>query len=1526
MKIILLLFTILFATTLRAQRFSNDKEKFVKELTKTFPIESFQRFLKKDFTPFLLKSSLNSSELEQLVKRCNYLYDENFLAADIMALVHVAMDQKKSSFSSSFVAQWNTIYDSSIDKKDNNILHEFIAFSLAFFGEFSFHSEGNHKWVYQGSTPRWVVKKSGPQIHVSNTNLKCFVYQSGPVDSIVVLNTSGYFDLRKRRWYGRGGTITWEKVNFPKEETFAKIRGYTLNARESILKVDTVALTTPYFDEPILGRLKDKTLFNLKLGESSPIFNSFEKRLKIEGLRDQLNYDGGFSLQGADFIGKGEPGNLAKVVLLYEDRPLFEVRALKFLMNPEQIIARDADVSMHYTSGDSLYAKNTLCYWDEAKKELRVSANKKGSNLLPFNDSYFKLFIKAPLLSWTLNSAFPMFTYEVGTAQEQKYAFVDSWDFFDQRAYQRFAGIGNTNPLAEIANLSIEKESTTLPVGEVASALRKSVSQCKSQLIDIASSGFIRYTSSSDVVVVEQKLLNYALSSRGDKDFDELSFVCDLRPKVLNASPSEIANDAYLQELERDFMKTSERRKRQPCYSYIDIDLQEIYLNEVEKVGLSSKQRTSFYPDSSYIKMYGNRDMKVSGWIQSGKFLAHSINGLFDYDSFSIAIDSSDEAYLRVNPLTRNDGGQPIDMASSFSGFQGVLYIDDSTLRSGRNRYNSNYPYLDVQKKLRVLYSAEDIVGGAYDSTRFYYVLDPFVLDSLDDFNEKDLRLKGSLVSDGIFPVLTESLRIMNDYSFGFITQAPEEGYPFYETKSLYQNRIVLSNNGLQGAGTINFLQASATSKKLTFLPDSTVGLANFFSKEIQNGTEYPEAKCELAKMSFKPRQKILSIESYRDSFIGMFKGECLLDGAISISENGMVGSGRIDLMDALLVSDSYNFNSSDIFSDSASFTLRNRFAKYGENPMAIQSEGLKTHLSFKDRLGIFNSSGSKRIKFPSNKFYCQMDKFIWQMDGESIDFERNKGKETNFESSAGIVANNFFSLDPEQDSLQFKSISAQYDLKNETINCYKVDFLELGDAYIYPKGRQVNILKNAVIDTFENARIVANRVTKLHEFTDVTLNILGRNEFNGIGNYLYYDRDSISTKLAVKSIYFDRIQTVAKATIPEDIHFQFSNKFEYYGSMDISSKNQGVICEGYTRIVHDCAFDKSWMYFEDTIIAENVSVPVTDELKNKAGEELAVGFLWRDAPNPDSIQIYPTFLSSKDFITDAYLFEATGKVFYDYENARFEISDEFNKTINPYSSNTITLKDGSCHIAGTGSIDLGIDLAPVTVTSYGSIAYNLKKEKTVIRVTAKVDIPLQKSIVSKFASQIILSDSLSEYTFDRKTQDDLTDVFSIYGEGREKGEKIFKEYDEDKLRKMPSFLNATFLIPDLRLESYSLPKNADGDAISGLRSRNSKLVLFSIGDVAVLKKLPGQIFFMKKTSPNVNSGFELILEDKLMNRQNWWKYERVKRNGELKMFSSDMELFKELESIKPDKRKSKNFGFTIFEEGEMFQIMVLKR
>jgi hypothetical protein len=49
----------------------------------------------------------------------------------------------------------------------------------------------------------------------------------------------------------------------------------------------------------------------------------------------------------------------------------------------------------------------------------------------------------------------------------------------------------------------------------------------------------------------------------------------------------------------------------------------------------------------------------------------------------------------------------------------------------------------------------------------------------------------------------------------------------------------------------------------------------------------------------------------------------------------------------------------------------------------------------------------------------------------------------------------------------------------------------------------------------------------------------------------------------------------------------------------------------------------------------------------------MAVGFLWRDSQNSDSINVYPAFLSSKDYPSDAYLFNSSGSLFYDYKNNR---------------------------------------------------------------------------------------------------------------------------------------------------------------------------------------------------------------------------------------------------------------------------------
>ena len=220
-----------------------------------------------------------------------------------------------------------------------------------------------------------------------------------------------------------------------------------------------------------------------------------------------------------------------------------------------------------------------------------------------------------------------------------------------------------------------------------------------------------------------------------------------------------------------------------------------------------------------------------------------------------------------------------------------------------------------------------------------------------------------------------------------------------------------------------------------------------------------------------------------------------------------------------------------------------NRYAKFGEEPIAIQAEGLKAEVTFKERKGTFDSTGNKAQRFPANLYYCKMDKFVWLMDGESIEFEKNKGGESNFESGADLVNDNFFSLVDSQDSLRFKSLSAKYDLKSQTIFCSKVDFVKSGDALLYPDSMKVNIRKAGIMDPFSNAVIIADAITKNHKFEDANVQITSSKLFNGNAKYLYYDRDSVLTKGQLSNIKSNGKYTIGIGEISEASKFKLSKE-----------------------------------------------------------------------------------------------------------------------------------------------------------------------------------------------------------------------------------------------------------------------------------------------------------------------------------------------------------------------------------------------
>ena len=145
MRFILLICSCFIMSVSFCQKFSSDKDKFTKELIKNIPQESFHKYVKKEFSPFLMNSGLNSSEFQTLVNRCNFLFKNDFLPEAIISIVRISLDQKKNTFPASFVSKWNELYNEKESSKDKSELKEFMTFSQSLFFENAFLIADNHK-------------------------------------------------------------------------------------------------------------------------------------------------------------------------------------------------------------------------------------------------------------------------------------------------------------------------------------------------------------------------------------------------------------------------------------------------------------------------------------------------------------------------------------------------------------------------------------------------------------------------------------------------------------------------------------------------------------------------------------------------------------------------------------------------------------------------------------------------------------------------------------------------------------------------------------------------------------------------------------------------------------------------------------------------------------------------------------------------------------------------------------------------------------------------------------------------------------------------------------------------------------------------------------------------------------------------------------------------------------------------------------------------------------------------------------
>jgi len=1361
-RISLFIFFTAFITQVNAQvSFSADSEKYLEQAE-----DYMGQYDRKEAKKFIEEFKPVWAGISGGIKSDVYQYSNTLVAKgakpypEFWAYLTAIKKMGENNLLTTVYEGWKNTLSKTFDARDKKQYSEFLVFSMGFFKDGFIYQTSGQQWKTTGTDYRFDYENNQPKVTYTKTDLKCYAKN----DSSVVYKTSGVLFPLKEKFNGTGGIVTWERAGLSKEETYAELKKYDVSLKSVGFNADSVTFHTTYFKLPLAGKMDEKIVSLPKTQAATyPQFQSYSRRLFIKNIFNNIDYEGGFQMQGASLLGYGTSNEMAQMILYRNNVKFMKSLSTLFTIKPESVDAEKAQAVI-YIEKDSISHIFVRFKYQKSENKVTLSRNKDGLSQSPFSNTYHKIDMYFEAITWKLDD--PVMEFGSLFMNTDKSARFESSNFFSINKYNEIQGMDPVHPMVPIEQLSIRKDTTHLSLAEVASFMGKPTSQILPVIGALNSGGYISYDPDNEIVVVKKKLYDY-LKARAKKiDYDPIDFDSDVDGVQANATLNLLSYD--------------------------------LTVRGVKKVNLSDSQFVRIYPDKQELVLKKNRDMKFSGIVNAGSTEFFGKEFFFSYADYKIDLLQCDSMRLRVWPFDGR-GEKQIRVKSVIRGVKGSITIDGKENKSGLKKGFEKYPILNSTQPTYVFYNDKSIHKGVYDSSSFYFKVDAFVMDSLDNFRPKAQRFAGEFKSAGIFPVFREELYIQKDYSLGFIRKAPPEGLKMYGDKAIFKNEIRLSNKGLQADGVVNFLTATAESKEFTLFPDSLAGLAQkFVNIEQKSPHEVPETRGVHTYVRYVPKQKVMYASS-TDSLINFFgTNETKLKGTLALRPEGMTGKGRMYFEKAEISSRNFKYKTKVIDADTSAFKLKNIEADGG---LSFKTDNVNAHIDFVKREGEFTSNGEESfVEFPENQYICYMDRFRWFMDSEDLQLESDRKSATGIvtiDTDLDLSGSNFFSVHPDQDSLNFMAPKARYDLKSKIISCTKVDFIIVGDARIYPDSAKVTIQKKAKLDILNNAKIVANNTTKYHTIFNARVEIKARKKYQAEGDYIYRDENKLEQKIHFANISLDTTyQTYAKGEIKEEEKFMLSPHFEYKGGIELKAVDIGLNFDGGVRLVHSCnSISRNWFAFKAVIDPQNIAIPVNDVMVNYEGGLLSAGISLNTTL--DSIGIYPTFLSSKLKKEHPDLLATTGFLVFDKRLQEYQIASMDKLKERSLPGNFISFTKEKCVINGDGKMNFGMDFGQVKVTPIGNMTHTITDHSSSMQVSMSINFPFSNDAMEKVAEKINNFPDLQPFDFTKSNYEKaLRELIGI-----EKADKVVADLSlHGEVKRFPPELAATIVIADVKM------------------------------------------------------------------------------------------------------------------------------
>lgn len=904
--------------------FSSDPDEFVKQIADVFKTAQDKQRAKEfvlQLRNFMRQPVYDESRKQQIIADCNLLrkrkaraFPEYYTYINTM----ITLCDENSPIADRNYNVWREVLGEKLRTKSISLqkIVNYLNATNAYIELGALSKTNNMYW--KTDAPNVSFRNDGAKLYIDVPKSRLVCIALG--DSIEVFETTGVVDFDEKKWLGESGVVTWERCDLPRATTNAEFGEYKIDLSKSFFNIDSVKFVNKdYFDYPLYGRVEHKVVQRKSaLGLSYPKFyTKDDQRREVKNIFEGIDYEGGFSQIGKKFQGSGTAQNPAVLSVFRKDTLFIVARALSFAFLPDRLEGSNTRVNIILNDGE-IQHPGLRFRFDNKLKEITMLRGGDGIEKSNYFDTFHQVTFDVEQVKWKIGS--DEMSLGMVDGASRGLARFESIDYYRQAEYNDIQGMAMVHPFQIIKDFYKYNGGYSFDCESFAQYSGMDVHQIRQQMLTYSYDNFVDYDEVTDEVTPTKRLFNYL-----DNRLAEMEAVDERKirnPKLKNPRLADVDYDVMIFE-SRTESDNKYYYASEPINGILDLRNYDIKLYGVDNVAISDFQNVEFRPANGEIRLKKNRDFEFNGVVNAGMAELKGDNFYFSYENYNIELKHIESLNMKVYSGGADRYGAPekVDVMNTIHELTGYIQIDKPNNKSGLRGRDPKYPELTSTGESKVYYDAEYIQDGQYTRDKFYFTVDPFVFNDMNNIRYSNTKFDGVLTS-GIFPDIRHELVIRReDNSLGFVAKSPDEGYPTYGDKATFIATIDLSNAGLRGGGDLKYEKATATSTDFTFLPDLALAKTNnFYVEKTTRGVVFPSVQLgpeqagenEHGKMQsgttdmeFYPNEDKMNLYNTFGKF-RMFPNEdaviptegydCVLDGGLSVTPRGLRGLGEATL------------------------------------------------------------------------------------------------------------------------------------------------------------------------------------------------------------------------------------------------------------------------------------------------------------------------------------------------------------------------------------------------------------------------------------------------------------------------------------------------------------------------------------------------------------------------------------------------------------------------------------------------------